>query len=102
MSMSTEVCQNNVLTVAMCLGLVKSDAWKPSTKVVTGKSLLIAGADNSALGHCADARSAEPRRCTYSCNWYVLTLALTSAEQYKQDRAQFDKTAAEYTRAYAK
>ncbi|KAE8214904.1 hypothetical protein CF319_g7361 [Tilletia indica] len=64
----------------LCIGLLKAEAWKPSTKA---SSILMAIAQLLSEPSPDDA------------------LVASIAELYKSDRAKFDKTAAEYTKKYA-
>ncbi|KAL9936244.1 hypothetical protein V8E36_005086 [Tilletia maclaganii] len=64
----------------LCIGLLKAEAWKPSTKA---SSILMAIAQLLAEPSPDDA------------------LVASIAELYKSDRAKFDKLAAEHTKKYA-
>ncbi|PWN99662.1 putative UBC5-E2 ubiquitin-conjugating enzyme [Tilletiopsis washingtonensis] len=64
----------------MCVGLLKSEAWKPSTKAAT---ILLSIQQLLAEPNPDDA------------------LVASIAEMYKTDRAKFNKTAQEYTRKHA-
>ncbi|WFC96471.1 signal peptidase I [Malassezia brasiliensis] len=66
---------------AMCMGLLKSDMWKPSTKTAT-----ILSAIYQLLAQPDPDDSLVP----------------AIAEQFRTDRPQFEKTAMEYTQSYAK
>ncbi|CAO1631523.1 unnamed protein product [Sympodiomycopsis kandeliae] len=64
----------------LCVGLLKSDAWKPSTKADTILNSII-------------QLLSEPNPDD--------ALVASIAEQYNKDRAKFDQTAKEYTQKYA-
>ncbi|KAI8903772.1 ubiquitin-conjugating enzyme/RWD-like protein [Gorgonomyces haynaldii] len=64
---------------AICLGLLKSDAWKPSTSILTVLSSLV-----SLL---AEPNPADP-------------LETRIAEIYQSDRKQFDRTVKEWIKRY--
>ncbi|KAI3657038.1 hypothetical protein MP638_003256 [Amoeboaphelidium occidentale] len=65
---------------SICLGLIKSDAWKPATRVV---DVL-----NEIVELLKSPNPDDP-------------LKADIAEQYVKDKAAFEKTAAEWTRKYA-
>ncbi|CCF51123.1 hypothetical protein NDA11_000362 [Ustilago hordei] len=64
----------------LCVGILKSEAWKPSTKAVT---ILLSILQLLEEPNPDDA------------------LVASIAELYNTDRAKFDKTAQEYTKKYA-
>lgn len=64
----------------MCVGLLKSEAWKPSTKAST-------------VLQSIQSLLAEPNPDD--------ALVSSIAEVYNQDRAQYNKTAAEWTKKHA-
>ncbi|CDU23274.1 probable UBC5-E2 ubiquitin-conjugating enzyme [Sporisorium scitamineum] len=64
----------------LCVGIIKSEAWKPSTKAVT---ILLSILQLLEEPNPDDA------------------LVASIAELYNTDRAKFDKTAQEYTKKYA-
>ncbi|CAD6887468.1 unnamed protein product [Tilletia controversa] len=64
----------------LCVGLLKAEAWKPSTKA---SSILMAIAQLLSEPNTDDA------------------LVASIAELYKSDRPKFDKMAGEYTKKYA-
>ncbi|KAK0541375.1 hypothetical protein OC835_000236 [Tilletia horrida] len=64
----------------LCVGLLKAEAWKPSTKA---SSILMAISQLLSEPSPDDA------------------LVASIAELYKSDRAQFDKQAAEFTKKFA-
>lgn len=66
---------------SMCLGMLKGDQWKPSSKIVgvleAAQQLLVEPVPDDAV-------------------------EAATGELYKTDRAQFDKQARDWTRRYAK
>ena len=66
---------------SMCLGMLKSDEWKPSTKISgvlrTARNLLVEPNPDDAV-------------------------EASIAEQYKKERNEFDKTVKEWVKRYAR
>jgi len=65
---------------SMCLGMLRSDEWKPSSKI-------------SAVLKFARQILAEPMPDD--------AVEMTLADQYKNDRKEFDKTAKSWVKLYA-
>ena len=66
---------------SMCIGILKPEAWKPSSKIMS----VLTATQNLLVEPVPDD-----------------AVETTAAEMYKNDRPKFNKTAAEYTKKYAK
>jgi ubiquitin-protein ligase len=66
---------------SMCIGILKPEAWKPSSKILS-----VLAATQSLLVEPVPDDAVET----------------SAADMYKNDRPKFNKTAAEYTKKYAK
>ncbi|TVY65749.1 Ubiquitin-conjugating enzyme E2, partial [Lachnellula suecica] len=66
---------------SMCIGILKPDAWKPSSKILS----VLTATQNLLLEPVPDD-----------------AVETTAAESFKNDRAGFNKAAKEYTKKYAK
>jgi ubiquitin-protein ligase len=65
----------------MCIGILKPEAWKPSSKIMS-----VLTATQQLLAEPVPDDAVE----------------MGAAEKFKNDRPQFNKEAREYTRKYAK
>ncbi|KAL7275370.1 hypothetical protein RUND412_001692 [Rhizina undulata] len=84
LSFATKIYHPNVSNDdkgSMCLGILRSDQWKPSCKIFSVLEM-------------ASGLLVEPNPDD--------AVETSIAEQYKTDRANFDKTARQWTKQYAK